>query len=384
VRLFKKQLIVFTINITMFLGLISTITNFSTSYFEGEATSGTTSFNLPTTASDSATAFTTATIFSGTGGLASISPSQTIISSANTVTRFYLGVNGYLIGDKTLATGGLFRFKTSQFITSITATFTKFESELSTVYIQSGWVAPVSTGTDSRETYKFLEGDSTINVTYSNLRSYYFEIGLGLISGSLSSTTNNAYLTALTFDYNSARNPISLLDSYNFIDGGTASNSTYSGDSFATTVSDETDDPSVGVSIWSGRWANASLTTGTRLGTPSTNLVQASEKTNNDGWPYIATSFNSSSVINAIYVLNLVNQTGTGVANIILQTSNDSGTTWTGLSYKTLSDINNGILDFGLLNIPIGSRFRIGLTTSSTTQVLIHFTGIQVFSFVGC
>ena len=36
-RLLKKQLIVFTVNITMFLGLISTITNYSTSYFEGQA-----------------------------------------------------------------------------------------------------------------------------------------------------------------------------------------------------------------------------------------------------------------------------------------------------------------------------------------------------------
>ncbi|MEY3431747.1 MAG: hypothetical protein RIS53_645, partial [Bacillota bacterium] len=54
-RLFKKQLVVLTLNVLVFLVLASTISNYTTSYFEGEATSGTSSVTLPTAASDSST-----------------------------------------------------------------------------------------------------------------------------------------------------------------------------------------------------------------------------------------------------------------------------------------------------------------------------------------
>jgi len=377
-----KQSIIGGLSLLLLTGIVFSVGSSEPSVFQGEAAPSTVTFSLPTADSDSTTAFTTVSIFNGTGGLDSISDDQGIITSANTVTRFYLGVNGYLIGDKSSTGGGLLRFKTSQFITSITATFTKFESELSNVYIQSGWVAPVSSTTDIRESYTFVNDDVAVNVTYSNIRSYYFEIGLGLIGAGTTAINNNAYLTSLTFIYDSNPNPLSLLNSYNFIDGGTASTTAYSGDEFSTTISNEAENPSgTGTSDWKGRWANTNLLTGTRIGTAST--VQAVEKFNNDGWPYIATNFSSTSVINAIYVLNIVNQTGTGVTNIILQTSSD-GLTWEGISYKTLADINNGVLDFGLLNVPTGKRFRIGFTTSVTTQVIIHFTGIQVFSYSDC
>jgi hypothetical protein len=357
------------------------------SVFEGEAAPSTITFSLPTAGSDSTTAFTTSTIFSGTGGLDSITDDQGIIASANTTTSIFVGINGYLLGSATTG-AGTFRFKTSSNVTSISATYTKFNTELATVYIRSGWVA--GTG-DVLESSVFGENDSTVTINYTNLRSYYFELGTLFISGTTTASNNQAYLTSLSFTIDNDLNPLSLLASHNFIDGGNSSNNSYTGTNLSTSVANELDNPggSSGTTDWIADWANLSLSTGTRIGTAGT-AAQSSVQTNDTtAWANVRTNFKYNKTIQLVKIINLVNNSGSAtLENLYLQyTTIESPSTviWTTVSTKTIADVSNGILYFADLNIPSNSYLRFGMSTvGSASSTQIHFTGIQVFSYADC
>ncbi len=376
------MILLFT-NLFLLAGIGTTIANYSTSVIEGEASETTVAFNLPTAVSDSTTAFTTNTVFSGTGGLDSISEDLGIISSANTTTNIFVGQSGYLLGNSTTTSTGTFRFKTSSNVVSITAVFTKYLTELSTVFVRSGWGS--GTG-DVLESSLFTENDSTLSIVFTNLRSYYFEVGTLFISGTTTTANNQAYLTSLSFVYNNLLNPVSLIGSYNFIDGGSSANSSYTGTNLSTNINYELDYPSgSGTTNWIADWANLSLTNGTRLGTagtPATSTVQTDDTT---AWANVRTNFKFSKSISLVKIINLVNNNGSAtLENLYLQYSSD-GSTWTTVSIKTISNVSNGILSFSDLSIPTQSYIRFGLSTiGSATNTQITFTGIQVFSYENC
>ncbi len=375
-RLFKKQLVVLTLNVLVFLVLASTISNYTTSYFEGEATSGTSSITLPTAASDSSTAFTTSTIFSGTGGLNSISPSQTSIGSAITTTHIYLGVDGYLLGSTSSTAQGVFFFKTTNYITSISATFKKYSTELAQITLRSG----NTSGTGLKSTsYTLLSDDSTKTVQLSNTSSFYFAITTGT-----SSTNNNIYLSSLSYEYD---NNIyqSLAYSFNFINGGSSGTNDYTLTNSQTDISYELDNPggTSGTTSWTADWANLSLTTGTRIGTGSTAADSSVRTDDTTAWANIRSNFTFSESINVVRIINAVIPSSS-INSIYLQSSSD-GSSWTTVSVRTTANINNSVLTFNEFTIDSNSYIRIGITTNgSEANRQFHFTGMQILSYSLC
>ncbi len=385
-RLFKKQLVVSSLNVLVFLVLASTISNYTTSYFEGEATTGTVTITIPLAGSNGTTALTTATIFSdATVGLNTISPSQTIISSALLVSNTFAGTSGYLFGNTTTF-GGSFAFKTSQYVTSISATFTKFSTELSTVFLRSGGSAKAASADgEIGVSQTFLSGDSTITLTWSPVSSYYFSVG----TNTATTDTNNAYLTSLSVTYNNTMK-LSLYKSYNFSNGGSSSNSSYATEDVATSVAFETNDPLGGADTnWEGDYIHAGLIYGTRLGAASTAKTSAEQTDNITAWANLKTLFSFDKSIDYVRLMSVVvNNENSGSSlfgNFILQYSTDSATTWTTISTKSDTSISKGILVFDGFTIPVSSRLRIGITWGgSLSNIQVSFTGIELYSYEQC
>jgi len=168
-----------------------------------------------------------------------------------------------------------------------------------------------------------------------------------------------------------------LLYSYNFLDGGSSSNSAYANTNLSTNVSFAADNPggTSGTTNWIANYANLSLTTGTRLGGK---LVSVETGANNES-ANIRTNFTYSETITKFEILGATTfGTAGNVTKIFLQTSTD-GTTWTTVAFTTTK---TGDLVFDGLNIAAGNYFRVLVElTASTTNSGLSFTGIKVTGY---
>ena len=171
-----------------------------------------------------------------------------------------------------------------------------------------------------------------------------------------------------------------LLNSFNFLDGGSSGNSAYGSTDIETNVSYAADNPggTSGTTAWEADYANLSLTYQTRLGGKLVSTVQTDDDT---AWANIKTKFTFAPKIEQVEILG-VGTFGTAgnVTALYLQSSLNS-TTWT--TQATTTD-KSGVISFSGLNIPAGSYLRFGIALkASTTNSGISFTGIKVYESVG-
>lgn len=187
-------------------------------------------------------------------------------------------------------------------------------------------------------------------------------IGIGLVSSNI---------------VNEARGASTLLNSYNFLDGGSSSNSAYAGVNLATDVSYASDNPggTSGTTAWEADYANLSMSTVTRLGGKLVSAVQTNDTT---AWANIKTKFTFTPIIEKVEILGVVTfGTAGNWTNTYLQSSSDS-VTWT---TQATSATKSGTIAFDLMTIPANSYLRLGIAlTASSTNSGIAFTGIKVYS----
>ena len=165
-----------------------------------------------------------------------------------------------------------------------------------------------------------------------------------------------------------------LLNSYNFLDGGSSNNSGYANTNLATNISYASDNPggTSGTTAWIANYANLSLKDATRLGGKLVSTEMGAPSAN------IRTNFKSTSIITKVEILGAKTfGTASNLTNIYLQTSID-GTVWTTVSTKTIANT----VSFDNLNIPINSYYRVVIELkASTTNSGLSFTGIKTYGF---
>jgi len=191
-------------------------------------------------------------------------------------------------------------------------------------------------------------------------------IGLAISGGVL----NNS------FRFGEAEAASTLLKSYNFLDGGSSSNSAYTGTNLATNVSYAADNPggTSGTTAWEADYANLSLTAGTRIGGK---LVSAVQTNNTTAWANIKTTFTFSPIIEKVEILGTVTFGTAGNTTALYLQSSTTGTTWTTQSTTTSK---SGTITFDSMTIPATSYLRFGIAlTASSTNSGIAFTGIRVY-----
>lgn len=167
--------------------------------------------------------------------------------------------------------------------------------------------------------------------------------------------------------------------SYNFLDGGSSSNSAYASTNLDTDVSYAADNPggTSGTTAWQADYANLSMTTATRLGGKLVSTVQTDDAT---AWANIKTKFTFTPVIEKVEILGVATfGTAGNTTNLYLQSST-TGTTWSTVASTTNK---TGTITFDSMSIPANSYLRFGIAlTASTTNSGIGFTGIKVYSVV--
>ncbi len=166
----------------------------------------------------------------------------------------------------------------------------------------------------------------------------------------------------------------SLLYSFNFLDGGSSSNSGYANTGLMTNVSYASDNPggTSGTTTWRADYANLSATIYTRLG----GLLESTEY----GTPNanIRTDFAFNQSISKVEIVDAAKFGTVGRTTMVYLQISSNGTTWTTVASTTTI---NGTIVFSGLNIPAGSRIRItiALTAATSTNSGIQFTGIKVY-----
>lgn len=167
-----------------------------------------------------------------------------------------------------------------------------------------------------------------------------------------------------------------LLYSYDFLDGGSSSNSAYANTDLATNVSFAPDNPggTSGTTAWIASYANLSLTNGTRLGGKLTSIETGA----NNSSANIRTNFTYENNITKVEIFEAVKFGTLGnVGSVYLQTSTD-GVTWTTVSSKTVTST----ITFDSLDIQAGRYIRILVAiTASGTNSGLQFTKIQVTGY---
>jgi hypothetical protein len=169
---------------------------------------------------------------------------------------------------------------------------------------------------------------------------------------------------------------------FDFIDGGSSSNSAYATKDIATNVT--TTGYSSATSPWEADYANLSLNNGTRIGGKLLSAVQADDTT---AWANIKTKFAFERPIDALTLSGAATfGTASNVEHFYVQYSS-SGTAWT-----TVVDIDAGleataktlfVNTQGL--IPEGSYLRFGIAIkASGTNSGIAFTGLTVHDYALC
>lgn len=186
-------------------------------------------------------------------------------------------------------------------------------------------------------------------------------------------------LTASKIADNEVQAASQLLNSYNFLDGGSSSNNAYASTDLTTNVSYAADNPggTSGTTAWEADYANLSLENETRLGGKLVSTVQTNNTT---AWANIKTKFTYGKPIEKVEVLGVAAfGTAGNWTNTYLQSSLDS-VTWT---TQATSTTKTGTIDFGVLLIPTSSYLRLGIAlTASTKNSGIGFTGFKVYEKV--
>ena len=167
-----------------------------------------------------------------------------------------------------------------------------------------------------------------------------------------------------------------LLNSYNFLDGGSSSNSAYASTDLDTNVSYAADNPggTSGTTAWEADYANLSMTSATRLGGKLESTVQTDNTT---AWANIKTTFTFTPIIEKVEIIGVATfGTAGNTTNLYLQSST-TGTTWTTQASTTTK---SGTITFDSLTIPTASYLRFGIALkASGTNSGIGFTGIKVY-----
>ena len=184
---------------------------------------------------------------------------------------------------------------------------------------------------------------------------------------------------SLNQTFNKSEAATQLLNSYNFLDGGSSGNSAYASVDIATNVSYAADNPggTSGTTAWEADYANLSMTTATRLGGKLVSTVQTD---NTSVWSNIKTTFTFGVVIEQVEVLGVAAfGTASNWTNTYLQSSTDS-VTWTTVATSTTK---SGTITFSGLTIVANSYLRLGIAlTASGTNSGMAFTGFKVYESV--
>lgn len=180
---------------------------------------------------------------------------------------------------------------------------------------------------------------------------------------------------------------ITLLNSFNFLDGGDSGNTGYANTDVKTNVSYADNNPGgvTGTTEWEADYSNLGLNYGTRLGGKLESEVQTDAET---PWANIKTLFTFEAEIKKVEILGSVYFGSNNITGLYLQYSAD-GSTWNTVGElatpaelsKSAAD-NPGIsISFDDLSIPANSflRFGVGLT-AATSNSGFQFTGIQVYT----
>lgn len=167
-----------------------------------------------------------------------------------------------------------------------------------------------------------------------------------------------------------------LLNSYDFLDGGSSGNNTYTGTNLATNVSYAADNPggTSGTTAWEADFANLSLTNGTRIGGKAASTVQTDNTT---AWANIKTTFTFTPIIEKVEILGVATFGTAGNVTALYLQSSTTGTTWT---TRATTTNKSGTITFDSMTIPANSYLRFGIAlTASTTNSGIAFTGMKVY-----
>lgn len=179
--------------------------------------------------------------------------------------------------------------------------------------------------------------------------------------------------------FNKSEAATQLLNSYNFLDGGSSGNSAYASVDIPTDVSYAADNPggTSGTTAWEADYANLSMATETRLGGKLVSTVQTDDST---AWANIKTKFTFGVTIEQVEVLGVAAfGTASYWTNTYLQSSTDSAT-WTTVATSTTK---SGTITFSGLTIAANSYLRLGIAlTASTKNSGMAFTGLKVYESV--
>jgi len=221
-----------------------------------------------------------------------------------------------------------------------------------------------------------------------NLKTSLIGLGLAAVTlfGLLSTRTKDLSPNLL------ADSPNSLYQSFDFINGGSSSNSAYASVNIATDVSYAADNPGgAGLTAWEADYANLSMTTQTRLGGKLVSTVQTDDTT---AWCNIKTTFSNDRAIHTVKIYNAGTfGTAGNVGSVYLQYS-ATGTSWTTIktltpsypAFPTSAPYETALtIVFDGFTIPADSyvRFGVALTASGTSSGLA-FTKISFHSYELC
>lgn len=167
-----------------------------------------------------------------------------------------------------------------------------------------------------------------------------------------------------------------LLNSFNFLDGGDSSNSAYAKVNLVTNVSYAADNPggTSGTTEWEADYANLSGTAWTRLGGKLVSTVQTDDTT---AWANIKTKFTFAPVISKVELVGAGTfGTAENLTQIYLQSSTDS-ITWTTIAQ---TGTKSGLITFSGFTTTANSYLRLGIDlTASGSNSGLSFTGLKVY-----
>lgn len=172
-----------------------------------------------------------------------------------------------------------------------------------------------------------------------------------------------------------------LVNSFNFLDGGSSGTNNYATTSSDTNVSYASDNPggTSGTTAWNACYANLSGSAWTRLGGK---LVSSVQTNNTTAWANIKTKFTFAVAISKVEILGAASfGTAGNVGNSYLQYSTN-GTTWTTAKTITTKLTATAVTQsFDSLSIPVNSYLRYGIDlTASSTNSGVAFTGMKVYT----
>jgi uncharacterized protein YjdB len=181
----------------------------------------------------------------------------------------------------------------------------------------------------------------------------------------------------------------SLYRSYNFLDGGSSSNSAYAETNVTTNVSYASDNPTgtSGTTSWEFDYANLSLTNETRIGGKLLSTVQTDNST---AWANFKTNFVIGTTIDVVKIYGAYKfGTAGNTTKVYLQKSQD-GVTWITVQELNPPSATNSAsattLTFVGFTIESNRYIRVGidLTADANTNSGLAFTKLGIHSYTLC